>query len=83
MLSSNKNSRREPYNYAISETGLFVRENKSVCEVFIEGEWVSPETGFGCQMPISATEVHSLILEALKDHYHSDPIYKNRTFPGS
>lgn len=50
MLNSGNDFIKEPYNYSISETGLFVRENKSMCEVFIEGEWVSPETGFGYQV---------------------------------
>lgn len=73
---------KKEYQYFISETGLFVREKESICEVFIEGEWVHPETSFGSQMPISAIEVHLLILGALKDRYRSDSAYNNRTSSG-
>ena len=82
MGKHGKDSGEERYEYSIAETGLLVREKESACEVFVEGEWVSPETSFGSQMPISAQEVHFLILRTLRERYHSDPAYKNRTSPG-
>jgi len=81
MSPYGKDPGEELYKYSIAETGLLVREKEFACEVFIGGEWISPETSFGYQMPISIQEVHFLILKALKDRYHSDPVYKNRTLP--
>lgn len=57
------------YKYSISQGGLLLRENDDVCEVFIEGEWVSPEAEIGDLMPITASEAHMIIKEALKNYY--------------
>lgn len=75
-------SKKINYNYSISETGLLVRENKDIFEVFIDGEWVMPETNVGYLMPASASEVHGLIRKVLSGHYHSQEEYKDKTLPG-
>ena len=70
------------YKYSISQGGLLLRENDDVCEVFINGEWVYPETSVGYLMPTTASKAHMIITEALKNYYHLQPEYKNKSLPG-
>ena len=56
------------YTYYISEKGLLLRWGKTI-EVFMEGEWISPEDRVGRARRISAEEAHIVLLKAFKKHF--------------
>ncbi|MDO8747735.1 MAG: hypothetical protein Q7J72_01285 [Candidatus Omnitrophota bacterium] len=72
----------QQFKYYVSQSGVLIRESDYVTEVFIDCEWVSPETSLGYQVAVDKDVAHQLIRQALKAVYDTNPEYKDKCAPG-